>query len=504
MTQLGSRLSGYDVEEEVGRGDLTIIYRAQRKDDGLPVTVKVIAPQFVSDDYYVRRFLEAGERATRLEHPNIAHVYEAGRREDVVYVIRDWIEDESLAEWLARTRQMTLVQAVAVVRQLAAALDYAHSQRLMHGDINDHCVFVSNKGHVTLADFGLTQALAGTDSMRSVQVTKMAHGVGTPEYLSSERAQGQGPNRAADIYALGVLAYQMLAGRVPFAGEPADVLHAQIHEAPPPLHSVNPEVPVAMSEVVTRVLAKRPEMRFNTANEFARALAAAAEGIVPAHAPAAAGRLRPLLRFWQRPLFWGLIVAPVFGLFLAVVIWNLAGWGERQVTWLADILPTPLPPTPTPGLVLETALPTATTATPITPTQTSGPTPVPNPSPTPISTPAPVTISEGSPFSNLVLARGISDDHQPVSPGDDFPASSQPVYLFFDYRGIKPGTRWGHVWFWGDQQLDRSITDWPEDWGTAGTAWVFYTPEGGYQPGPYEVRLLVNDQVVASASFVMR
>lgn len=103
-----------------------------------------------------------------------------------------------------------------------------------------------------------------------------------------------------------------------------------------------------------------------------------------------------------------------------------------------------------------------------------------------------------------MLARDISDNNQPVSPGADFIATSQPVYLFFDYTGIQPGTRWGHVWVWGDQQLDRSITTWPEEWGTAGSAWVFYTPEGGYQPGPYQVRLLINDQVVASASFVMR
>jgi hypothetical protein len=104
----------------------------------------------------------------------------------------------------------------------------------------------------------------------------------------------------------------------------------------------------------------------------------------------------------------------------------------------------------------------------------------------------------------LVLARGISEDHLPVSTGDSFSASVRPVYLFFDYRGIKPGTRWGHVWIWGDQQIDRSITTWPDDWGTAGKAWVFYTPEGGYQPGPYEVHLLVNDQVIATASFMMR
>ncbi len=503
MSPLESRLAAYEVEEEVGRGDLTIIYRAHRKDDGLPVTVKVIAPAFAADDYFARRFLEAGERATHLEHPNIARVYEAGRRQDVIYVVRDWVEDESLSDGLARKGAMTPSQTVHVVRQLAAALDYAHSQRLMHGDLNDRCVFISDDGHVTITDFGLTQALAGTDSMRRVQATEMAHGVGTPEYLSSERAQGQGPNRAADIYALGVLAYQMLAGRIPFAGKPADVLRAQIHETPAAVHSVNPEVPVAMSEVVARALAKRPEMRFNTTNEFARALAAAAEGIAPVRAPAAAGRSRPL-KFWQRPVFWAVIIAPMIGLALSALIWNLAGWGERQVVRLAEIASTPPPSRPTAALLLATASPAATPVPAAIPTQTSMPTPSPSFSPTPISTPVSVTVAEGGPFANLILARGISDDHQPLSPGNDFTVNDQPVYLFFDYRGMQAGARWGHVWIWGDQQLDRSITTWPEDWGTAGKAWVFYTPEGGYQPGPYEVRLLVNDQVVASASFVMR
>jgi serine/threonine protein kinase len=226
MTQPKSQLTAYDVEEEIKRGDLTIIYRARRKDDGLPVAVKVVAPQFVADHYFVRRFLEAGKRATRLDHPNIARVHEAGQRGDVVYVVRDLIQAESLAERLARTGAMAPAEAVPIVRQLAAALDYAHSQRLMHGDLNDGCVFIDDDGHVTVTDFGLTQALAGTDSVET------SYGVGTPEYLASERVQGQGPSRPGDIYALGMLAYQMLAGRVPFAGESADVFHAA--STPPP------------------------------------------------------------------------------------------------------------------------------------------------------------------------------------------------------------------------------------------------------------------------------
>jgi hypothetical protein len=196
-------------------------------------------------------------------------------------------------------------------------------------------------------------------------------------------------------------------------------------------------------------------------------------------------------------------------LFLAVLLWNLAGWGERQASRLANQISSPVG-TPT-------SLPPAATAAPVvapfstaTSTQQVPPSSTPVPEVTrPQATPTegvdltPGVVTEGSPFDNLVLARDISQDYKPISPSTEFTASAQPVYLFFDYR-IQPGTRWGHVWIWGDQELDRSITAWPEDWGAAGTAWVFYTPEGGYQPGPYEVRLLVNDEIVASATFVMR
>ncbi len=503
MTQPDSRLFAYDVQEEIGRADLTILYRAHRRSDGRLVMVRALAPEFLDDTYLVRRFLEAGQRTIRMDHPNIARVYEADQRGDVVYVIRDWIEDESLAARLARTGSMSPKEVVPIIRQLAAALDYAHSLRLMHGDLNDRCVFIGEDGHVTVADFALAQALAGSDSMAKVQTTKVAHGAGTPEYLSSERAQGQGPSRAGDIYALGVLTYQMLAGRVPFSGEPNEVLQAQIHQVPPALHNLNASVSAALSEVVSRALAKRPEMRFNTATEFARALGMAAEGVVPTRTPAAAGQTEQL-KFWQHPIFWAVIIAPLIGLFLAVVLWNLAGWSKRGAARLAELIP------PSPPSVLETspipavASPTSTPVPPPLPTQTFTPAPPASPSPTPVATPVPVMVSEQSPFLNLIVARGISDDYQAVLPGREFQAGDAPVYLFFDYRDIQPGTRWGHVWFWGDQQLDRSINTWPDEWGSEGRAWVFYTPEGGYQPGPYEVRLLINDQTVASASFVMR
>jgi hypothetical protein len=444
------------------------------------------------------RFIEAGERAVRLNHPNIAHVYEAGQRGDVVYVVRDLVEAESLADWLARSGPLSLNDAIPILRQLASALDYAHSQRLMHGDLNDRCIFVGEDGHVTITDVGLTQALAGTD------LVKTTYGVAAPAYLAAERAQGQGPSRCADIYALGVLAYQMLAGQVPFSGAPAEVLRAQIYDTPPPLPTLNRAVSATLAEVIERAMAKKPELRYNTATEFVRAFAAAAEGIAPTRTPAAEHAHQ--LKFWQRPLFWAAVIAPVVGLFLAVLLWNLVSWADQQIARLGAELAV----APTPGVVTVPAAPAATATSLLlpadspTPVPEGMPAPVPSPTITLAPTPAELAIAPGSPFSNLVLAHGIDESHHPLAPGREFSVGAQPIYLFFDYRGMKPGTRWGHLWIWGDQQLDRSITTWPEDWGSAGTGWVFYTPEGGFQPGPYEVQLLINDQVVASTSFIVR
>jgi hypothetical protein len=228
-----------------------------------------------------------------------------------------------------------------------------------------------------------------------------------------------------------------------------------------------------------------------------RAFAAAAEGIAPTRAPAAERSHQ--LKFWQRPLFWAAVIAPVVGLFLAVLLWNLVTWADQQIAQL-EVQPTA---TLTTGAVAEPAA-TATPLPAASPIPAGTPTPVSSPTITLAPTPAELTIAPGSPFSNLVLARGIDKDHHPVTPGREFTAGAQPIYLFFDYRGMKPGTRWGHLWIWGGQQIDRSITAWPEDWGSAGTGWVFYTPEGGFQPGPYEVQLLINDQMVASTSFIVR
>ena len=504
-----SAFPSYEIEEEVGCGNLTIIYRARRREDDQLVSIKVVTPEFASDPVFVRRFIEAAGRAIRLDHPNIARVHEAAEHEDVVYVVREYLETDTLADWLEREGSMSPGQAVPVIRQLASALDYAHSRRLMHGDINDRCVYIGDDGHVTLADFGLSQAVASSDVERSSgsRSVKMVAGMGAPSYLAPERVQGQGPNRPADIYSLGVLAYQLVAGHVPFSGELELVLEAQVYQTPPLLHNVNPDVLPPLSAAVARALSKRPELRYNTATEFSRAFAAAAEGIAPSRGPATAGR--PKSRKTRgRPGIWVIVTVVIVGLVLAVVFWSAAGWGERLATQISELVPLsgPPPEEATPTLVEATSsVPTVTTPSPTAVLTPDTPPPVAEqPTPTLISTPIPQTVTEGSPFSNLVLARGIDENNQPVSPGSQFPTGDRPVYLFFDYENIEPGTRWGHMWVKGGEELGRTLATWPAEWGTVGAAWVYYAPGDDYGPGLYEAHLLVGDKAVASVTFIVQ
>ena len=504
----------YEIEEEIGCGNLTRVYRARRKSDGQRVSIKLVMPDFTADRVFVRRFLEAGSRAIRLDHPNIARVYEVTEREGAVYVIREYLEAACLAEWIAQQGEVPVALAVSIVRQLASALDYAHSRRMMHGDLNDRCVYVDESGHVKLADFGLVQSVAGTDLGGSQSHgIRLVQGMGAPEYLAPERVQGQGPSRSADIYALGVVAYHLLAGHPPFVGEAEEVLEAQVYQAPPPLHSEVPAVSPTVSASIARALAKRPELRYNTATEFARAFAAAAEGIAPGRGPLASGRAKPTALPRKPPtVLIGVVVVAVVVALIAW-LWGQMGLGEQLRERLDLLLPSPVPvvttpspqPTPTPTGAAATPTRSPTHTPTATPTLTATPATEASPTFTPPSTAvvSPVPPAESGPpaFTNLVVAEGIGANNTPLSPGSTFTSARRPLYVFFEYRNMSPTMRWGHVWRRGTQELNRTVEQWPGGWGAAGRAYIFYTPDSSYLPGNYEVQLLINDQVAASVTF---
>jgi serine/threonine protein kinase len=412
---------------------------------------------------------------------------------------------------------------LTVARQIAAALDYAHQRSIMHGDLSAKRIYLREDDHVIVADFGQTQAMVGTS------LAKQGYAVGSPEILAPERVRGQGASRQSDLYSLGVLCYQMLTGVPPFMGEPAGVLHAQAYEQVQPLHTLNPSISIALSEAVGRMLSKGLELRYSTGSEFTRALTVAIEGTAPVRRISTGKmaeldlNLRKSQPFWQRPWFWILLAIPMVGVlfvagFLAVSIWMaFLPMAEPEP---ANIVPTtmveqPAPvvaaPSPTPEipanqsaevvLVQPSAGPGSEAAI-ATPTIIA--TPTTTPTPVPIPTPGPPVVAEGSPFNNLILAHAISDDGQPEKVGLYFAPNADPIYLFFDYGDLEPGSAWVHRWTWGDVELGVYEDVWPDSYFETGTAWVYYRPIGGFQPGPYKVTLEVNGQVVATATFVVR
>ncbi len=513
LAHVQEALPSYEIESEVGAGNLTTVYRGRRRSDGQAVSIKVVSSEFAADPIFVRRFVEAAGRAVRLDHPNIARVYEADQHDDTVYVVRQFVEAETLAEWLERTGPLSPVKAAPIVRQLASALDYAHSRRVMHGDINDRCIYIKDNGQVILTDFGLAQAaMSNRDRINSTLGNiRMVLGVENPAYLAPERVQGQGPSRAADIYALGVVAYQLLSNTTPFTGDQETVLESQVYETPQPLPAIARGVSAAVSSTIIRALSKKPELRYSTATEFSRAFAAAAEGIAPDSKMTSSAQLRRA-NLPRIPSTVAVVLALALGVLLAVGLWNLGGWGEQLADRLSELVPPPASPGPVPSVVVDITPAGTAAATepdnPPTPEQaipTSAPTATAIPeTPTTAPTVSSAVIAEGSPFANLVLARGISEDHQPLQAGTSFQANGRPVYLFFDYRNMEAGTPWSHVWFHGNEELGRTDGDWSESWGNAGTAWVYYAPIGEYQPGSYTVRLYVEGREVASAGFDMR
>jgi serine/threonine protein kinase len=522
-TSVEFQLENYVLIREIGRGALTTTYEAERRSDGEIVAVKVIGPQFTFDDLFVRRFKDMAKQAARLEHPNIVRTYQTGQEGDRLYVERELIEARPLAEILQEEGPLSPRRMVTVARQIASALDYAHQKSITHGDLSAGRVYLGPNDHVTVADFGQTQALAGTS------LVKHGYAVGTPEVVAPERVHGQGETRQSDYYSLGILCYQMLAGEPPFTGTPAAVLHAQAYEQPRPLHLVNPGISVALSETIDRMLSKGLELRYNTGAEFARALAVAIEGTAPIRAPATAAAqmkaagLEMETPLWKRAGFWIVTAVLVIVVLLVLGFWTVSLWGGRLRT-ISDQIIGPLTPTPIPSataapVLSETVVPTqqasaveVTTTTllseptpspTIAATPTLTPIPTQTPTPVPLPTPGPPVVTEGSPFTNLRLAHQITDDNQPVQVGTAFAPGSQPIYLFFDFDDIDPGTVWTHRWTWGDTELGVYTDTWPENYTESGTAWVYYSPAGGFQRGPYEVALEVEGQVVARATFVV-
>ncbi len=272
-TALGST---FEIDREVGRGGMGIVYRALDRRLKRAVAVKVLPPDLAFRSEIRTRFLHEAETAAQLTHPNIVPIYSVDEREGLVYFVMAFVDGQSLAQRLAAAHgPLPIDEARHVLREVASALAYAHAHKVIHRDIKPDNILLASDGRIMVTDFGIARAVtAGTDS----RLTATGVVIGTPAYMSPEQCAGEKEiDGRSDLYSLGVVAYQMLSGSPPFTGtSTASILVKQLSEAPAPLSQRAPWVPPTLAAATMQLLAKSADSRFPDADAFLRALDAPA------------------------------------------------------------------------------------------------------------------------------------------------------------------------------------------------------------------------------------
>ncbi|HEX2778362.1 MAG TPA: protein kinase [Gemmatimonadaceae bacterium] len=312
----------YEVERELGHGGMAIVYLARDVKHSRRVAVKVLRPDLASS-IGAERFLREISVAAGLTHPNILSLHDSGAAEGLLYYVMPFIEGETLRARLDREHQLPIDEALAIARQVGAALDYAHAHGVVHRDIKPENILIAGE-HVCVADFGLARALYTASTQR---LTESAVAVGTPAYMSPEQAAADPEvDGRADIYSLACVIYEMIVGTPPFRGATAQALLAQhLTASAPSICAQRANCPPALDAAVRRALEKVPADRFRTARDFIAALSAAP---TPATLPAAAVATSPARSRRARILGIAAGIAVVAG---GTGIAIAKGWHERDV-----------------------------------------------------------------------------------------------------------------------------------------------------------------------------
>ncbi|MCS6840416.1 MAG: serine/threonine protein kinase [Roseiflexus sp.] len=436
---VGRRIDRYEVTALLGRGGMAAVYRARDAALQRDVALKVLYPQFLADAALVERFRREAVLAARLDHPGIVPIYDIGEFDGLAFIAMRLIDGPSLADVLRVRQRLTIDETIALIDQLADALDYAHARGVVHRDIKPANILLEGLDiswdkrdpsvleqvrlttpgmRAILTDFGIAKALDAPGATTTGLL------VGTPEYMAPEQIRGDTRiDGRADVYALGVVAFRCLTGRSPFEGTTQEVLLGHLEGALVDPSALVPTIPRSISAAIRLALARRPDDRYRTAGEFARALRSAARLDAPPPHPAAAaprptpdmagvapdaptgiGDVRPLAAredasppippatgaaaLPRRPLHPALLALLALGALLL-------GSGGAVLAGRLLIPPTPTtvppildtaPPTPT-----STRTPTGTPTLTSTPEPTAIPTDTPTVTPPPTDTPAPPT-----------------------------------------------------------------------------------------------------------------
>jgi len=279
----------YRIVRKLGSGGMANVYLAEDEDLGRRVAIKILNDRYANDDLFIERFRREAKSAAGLSHPNIVSIYDRGEAEGTYYIAMEVIEGRSLKELILTRGALPVDTAIGYAKQLLEALRFAHRHGIIHRDIKPHNVLVSADQHVKANEPRLKVADFGIARHGASQMTEAGSIMGTAQYLSPEQARGAPVTAASDLYSAGVVLYEMLTGKVPFTGDSAiEIAMKHVNELPRPPSKLRAEIPPELDQIVLRALAKEPEDRYQTAEEFIEDLERVEAGLPISRATATA------------------------------------------------------------------------------------------------------------------------------------------------------------------------------------------------------------------------
>jgi serine/threonine-protein kinase len=264
---VGQNIGPYQITGKIGEGGMAVVYKGFQQSLNRYVAVKVLRSELAQDEQFVERFRREALAVADLSHPNILHVYDAGVVQGLYYIVMAYVDGGSLKDVIGQG-PMDVEMSVSIAAQMADALEHAHKRGLVHRDVKPNNILMTRDGRPLLTDFGIAKAVHESQGL-----TRTGTSIGTPEYMAPEQIQGQKVDGRTDLYALGIVLYEMLVGWAPFSSTtPVAALYKQVNEPPPPLRQANINVPDWLEAVTNKALAKRPQDRYQTGAELAAAL----------------------------------------------------------------------------------------------------------------------------------------------------------------------------------------------------------------------------------------
>ena len=263
--QSGAQLDHYRIEGVVARSGMASIFRATDLEGGRQVAIKVPHPEMEADPVLFDRFKREAEIGQKMDHPGVMKVLEIGEGGQL-YMVMEWVEGRLLRQVLHEQRKLPIERAIRITIAVCDALDYIHRNGVVHRDLKPENIMIDREDHIKLIDFGI----AGQEGARRLTFAKLSQIMGTPDYISPEQVKGKRGDGRSDIYALGVMLYEMVTGKTPFSGPNGfAIMNDRLLNNPVPPRELNPEVSPELQEVIYRAMEREPQNRYSTANEFA-------------------------------------------------------------------------------------------------------------------------------------------------------------------------------------------------------------------------------------------